>query len=96
MRFEWDPAKEAANRRKHGLAFGEVTSLFSSEADYLELPDTGHDDDEDRFIALGLVVRGIVVVVFTERHEDTIRIISARRATKTEAALYRHHVGEPS
>lgn len=96
MRFEWDPAKEALNRQKHGLSFGEVTGLFTSGADYLEVHDTNHDDEEDRFIAIGPVVRGVVLVVFTERHENTIRIISARRATKNETALYRKHLeGSP-
>ena len=96
MRFEWDPAKEAANRAKHGLSFGDVTGLFTSGVDYLEIADVRHDDDEDRFIAIGPITRGIVLVVFTERHENTIRIISARRATKTETALYRNHLeGSP-
>lgn len=96
MRFEWDPAKEALNRTKHGLSFGEVTALFTSGADYLEVPDVNHDDEEDRLIAIGPVMRGVVVVVFTERHEHTIRIISARRATTSEAALYRRYLeGSP-
>jgi hypothetical protein len=96
MRFEWDPAKEAANRQKHGLSFGDVTGLFTSGADYLELPDTAHDGEEDRLIAIGPVARGVVMVVFTERHEDTIRIISARRASKTEILLYRQNLeGQP-
>jgi len=96
MRFEWDPAKEAANRQKHGLSFGDVTSLFTSGTDYLELPDTVHNADEDRLIAIGPVARGVVMVIFTERHEDSIRIISARRATKTEIFLYRKHLeGQP-
>ncbi len=95
MRFEWDPAKEAINLKKHSLSFGEVTGLFTSGADFLELPDTGHDGEKDRLIAIGSVTRGVVMVVFTERHEDTIRIISARRATRTEI-LYRHYLdGHP-
>jgi len=94
MRFEWDPAKEAQNQAKHGLVFGDITGLFSSGVDYLEIPDLEHDE-EDRFIAIGPVVRGVVMVVFTERSEDTIRIISARRATKPEITLYRQHLGAP-
>jgi uncharacterized DUF497 family protein len=94
MRFEWDPAKEAINRRKHGLTFGEVTSLFTSGVDYLEIPDVDHADDEDRLIAIGPLKRGVVLVVFTERHEDTIRIISARKATRAETALYRQYRGD--
>jgi uncharacterized DUF497 family protein len=92
MRFAWDPATEAINRRKHGLGFGEVTSLFTSGVDYLEIPDLDHED-EDRLIAIGPIKRGVVLVVFTERHEDTIRIISARKATRAETALYRQHRG---
>jgi len=96
MRFEWDPDKEVINRRKHGLSFGEVTALFTSGRDYLEIPDHEHGDDEDRLIAIGTIIRGVVLVVFTERHEATIRIISARRATRTETALYRKYLeGEP-
>ncbi len=94
MRFEWNPGKEAINRRKHGLTFGEVISLFTSGVDYLEIPDLDHDDDDERYIAIGPVKRGVVMVIFTERHEDTIRIISARKATRTEITLYRHHFGK--
>ncbi len=93
VRFDWDPAKEAVNRRKQGLFFGEVTTLFTGAADYLEIPDMQHDDEEDRFIDIGPIRRGIVLVVFTERFEDTIRIISARRATRAEITLYRKHLG---
>ncbi len=92
-RFEWDVAKAAANRSKHGLSFAEVTALFTSGVDYLEISDVQHDDDEERLVAIGPIRRGIVLVVFTERFEDTIRIISARRATRSEAALYRKHLG---
>ncbi len=85
-------AKEATNQQKHGLLFGDVTGLFTSGADYLELPDTAHDDEEERLIAIGPVARGVVMVVFTELHEYSIRMISARRATRTEVALYRKHL----
>jgi uncharacterized protein len=92
MRFEWDPAKEASNRTKHGLSFGDVTSLFTSGADFLELPDITHGDAEDRLIAIGPIARGVVLVVFIEFDEDFIRIISARRATASEITLYRRYL----
>lgn len=95
MRFEWDLEKEAANRHKHGLSFGEATKLFTSGADYLEIPDISHGDGEDRLIAIGPISRSVVLVVFTERIESVIRIISARKATKAEVRLYRHHQGDP-
>jgi uncharacterized DUF497 family protein len=48
--------------------------------------DEAHSVDEERFIAIGPISRGVVLVVWTEQDEDTIRIISARRATKRERA----------
>ena len=51
MRFEWDLAKDKSNRKKHDLSFAETTELFKTGADYLEIYDEEHSDDEDRFIA---------------------------------------------
>ncbi len=82
----WDPAKNAANRKKHGITFEEASELFTSGVDYLELFDAAHSEMEDRFIAIGPIRRGLVLVVLTEQAEDTIRIISARWATKREQA----------
>lgn len=86
--FEWDPAKDEANRRRHGISFEEVKELFTSGVDYLEIFDDGHRHDEDRFIAIGPIARGVVLVVYTERHEGTVRII----ATRAEARLFRQHM----
>jgi uncharacterized protein len=94
MRFEWDPSKDRANRRKHGLGFDEVQELFTSGVDYLEIFDETHSDEEERFIAVGPVQRGIVVVVWVERVEDVVRIISARFATPNERALFAQRFGE--
>ena len=88
MEIEWDPAKDQSNQRKHGLSFTEARQLFESGANYLEIFDVEHSEQEDRFIAIGPVDRGIVVVVFTERDEDIVRIIGARRASGREEALY--------
>lgn len=90
MRFEWDPAKDAANLAKHGLSFEEASALFESKADYLEIYDEEHLDEEDRFIAIGPIRQGVVVVAYTEREEDVLRIVSARMATKIERERYQH------
>ena len=92
MDFEWDPAKDDANRRRHGISFEEVKELFTSDVECLEIFDDEHSHDEDRFIAIGPIARGVVLVVYTERHEGVVRIISARRASKAEARLFWHHV----
>ena len=94
MDFEWDEAKDLSNQRKHGLSFSDARRLFESASEVLEIFDADHSDLEDRFIAVGPVRRGLVVVVYTERHEDTIRIISARRATTSEAGFFRRYIGE--
>ena len=59
---------------------------------YMEIFDAEHSEAEDRFIAIGPIVRGIVVVVYTEREENLIRIIGARFANKHEQALFRSHM----
>jgi uncharacterized protein len=94
VRFEWDPDKDEANERKHGLRFSDATELFTSGVDYLEIFDDAHSDTEDRLIAIGPIVRGLVVVVWTERFEDTIRIISARFATASERRMFRNALEE--
>lgn len=91
MRFEWDEDKALANRTKHGISFEEAQELFLSDADYLEIFDTAHSDHEDRFIAIGPIARGIVMIVFTEREEDVVRIISARPATKREEQMFHRY-----
>jgi uncharacterized DUF497 family protein len=88
MPFEWDPAKDRSNKTKHGLSFRDASELFSSDADCLEIYDEAHSVDEDRFIAVGPVRQGVIVVVFTERQEDVIRILSARMATPKERDRY--------
>ena len=92
MGFEWDAAKNKANHEKHGVSFGDAVELLRSEDDYLEIRDAAHSDHEDRFIAIGPIREGIVLVVWTERFEATIRVISARWATKREIELYRRYM----
>ena len=88
MRLEWDSAKNDENFAKHGISFDEASELLLSRADCMEVFDNAHSDEEDRFVAIGPITRGIIVVVFTERDEETIRIISARGATRRERRSY--------
>lgn len=94
MRVTWDDAKNVANQAKHGISFEEASELLSSGVEYLEIFDDLHSDDEERFIAMGPVRRGVVLVVWTEVEEDTTRIISARWATKRERTAYEAFVKE--
>jgi hypothetical protein len=89
LRFEWDEAKNAANKRKHGVSFEEARSVFYDERALLtEDPDDSHA--EDRFVLLGLsgTLRTLIVCHCYRRRDAVIRIISARRADRTERATY--------
>jgi uncharacterized DUF497 family protein len=92
VRVEWDEAKDLKNRRKHGVSFGEAEELFASGTDYLEVFDEAHSESEDRFIAIGPVTGGLILVVWTARDDETFHIISARWANQREQALYRSYM----
>lgn len=85
MEFEWDDDKNQKNIVKHGISFKTAALVFADD-NYLELFDEAHSDEEDRYIAIGLV-NDILTVVHTYRGER-IRIISSRRATENEKRLY--------
>ncbi len=88
MRITWDSSKDLASQKKHGVAFSEASELFLSGHDYLEIYDQEHSNLEDRFLAIGRIRRGVVLVVWTERDGDEVRLISARWAERHEIALF--------
>jgi len=90
IRFVWDPRKNIANKRKHGVSFEEAQTVFYDEyARLIEDPD--HSDEEDRFIILGISARLRILVVCHcyDEEDEEIRIISARKATKHEQIHYK-------
>jgi hypothetical protein len=88
IRFEWDRRKARSNERKHGVSFEEAESVFYDEQALL-MEDPQPEDEEERFVLLGLsAVLRVVVVVHALRGEDVIRIISARKATRLERQEY--------
>jgi len=70
------------------MRFEDAVRVFDADDEALELFDEQHSDFEDRFITIGPIQGGLVLVVRTERLEDTIRVISARWATPAERRLY--------
>ena len=90
IKFEWDPRKDAANARKHGVSFAEAQSVFFDEH-AIQFYDDEHSDQEERFIMLGMSLHSrILVVCHCERRSGgIIRIISARKATHAERMHYR-------
>jgi hypothetical protein len=89
IKFEWDPAKAAANFKKHQISFDEAKSVFYDEF-AVQFFDAEHTSDEDRFLMLGISSGAkLLIVCHCEReHGEVIRIISARKATKRESAFY--------
>ena len=86
MPFEFDPGKSAANKEKHGVDFVEAQALWS---DPDEVP--GRSDVEPRSILIGRIRETAWAACITYRHEETIRIISVRRARARERQEYERH-----
>ena len=90
IEFEWDEAKGAANLKRHHVSFVEAKSIFFDEFG-VQFFDDEHSSDEERFLMLGMSSSAsLLIVCHCERNRGaTIRIISARKATKRESAFYR-------
>jgi uncharacterized protein len=86
MEFEWDDAKDEANRRKHGIGFREAAEVFRGTMVVSE--DTRREYGERRLIALGEYAGAVIRVVFTERG-NAIRIISAWKANRNDRQDYK-------
>ena len=87
MEFDWDPAKDATNRKKHGISFEEITEVFGGPG-WDEWIDRDPGDDEVRYMTVGRLGWKIVSVVYTERG-NFIRLISAREANSFERRAFR-------
>jgi uncharacterized protein len=89
MRFEWDEVKNALNFEKHGVWFEEAQTIWA-DPQATEFYDPEHSTDEDRFIRVGHSRKErVLLVVFCEKHGgETVRIISARKATPKERNAY--------
>lgn len=90
MKFEWDEGKNAGNVRKHRLDFCDADEIFKCLM--LTRLDTKANYGEDRYIGFGFVQERLMVVVYTERASDSIRIISFRKANKREKALFQKEI----
>ena len=90
IEFEWDEAKAASNLKKHGISFKEAKSVFFDELAIQFFDSTNSQLDEDRFLLLGTSdEEKLLLVCHCERKDrEVIRIISARKATKTERTYY--------
>ena len=85
--FAWDPNKAHANLRNHGVTFEEASTVFGDTLS-LTIYDEEHSDAEERLIIIGMSLQQRLLVVVHTDLRDTIRIISARRATAHERRTY--------
>ncbi len=87
MKIEWDPRKAQTNLEKHGVSFEEAATALSDP-----MAATGADPDrsasEERYVTFGVSGKGRLIVVSHTEKDETIRIISARKASKGERKLY--------
>ena len=87
--FVWDPRKAGSNVRKHGVSFEEARTVFFDEMAQL-IPDPDHSEGEERFVMIGRssFLRVVLVCHCYRENDSSIRIISARKATKREQKFY--------
>ena len=96
MKFEWDSAKAASNIKKHGVSFEEAVTVFKDPLAFI-FDDTAHSEQEHREIIIGMsALRRMLLVCFVERLEDTVRLISARPATRLEIRDYEENTRNPT
>ncbi len=89
INFEWDDRKDRANQRKHEVSFSEARTVFFDEY-AIEFYDNPGSAEEERFLMLGMSLRArLLLVCHCVRDETAIRIIAARKATRSESKLYR-------
>ncbi|WPD22233.1 MAG: BrnT family toxin [Candidatus Electrothrix scaldis] len=86
-RFEWNPDKADRNLDKHGISFEEAGTVFDDPL-FITVLDEEHSVDEERYITLGLSGTGRLLLIAHTDRQGTIRIISARKATKRERRFY--------
>jgi hypothetical protein len=88
LQFEWDSKKATSNLKKHKVSFDEASTVFDDPLAFI-FDDEDHSKDERLEIIIGhSILNRLVLVCFTERTEDLVRIISARLATKKERKDY--------
>jgi uncharacterized DUF497 family protein len=85
--FEWDGIKAKINLQKHDVSFDESVTIFNDPL-IVTMPDVDHSETEQRFISIGMSVKGILLVVIYTERDERIRLISCRKATKREIKFY--------
>lgn len=88
LRFEWDAAKARLNLSKHSVSFEEASTVFGDRGT-ITIPDPLHSLAEERFVTIGVSETGKIPVVVATERGDSLRLISARPASKRERKQYK-------
>ena len=87
MKFEWDAAKARLNLTKHSVSFEEASTVFGDRS-AITIPDPVHSLAEERFVTIGVSNQGKILVVVATERGDSLRLISARSASRRERKQY--------
>ena len=87
LEFIWDPEKAASNLEKHGVRFEDASTAFGDSLS-ITIPDPAHSESEHRYVLMGRSIGGQLLVVVHSERKGSIRIISAREATRRERRDY--------
>jgi uncharacterized protein len=87
MEFEWDPKKDKATRRKHGISFHEAATVFGDPL-AISFDDPDHSHDEERYLTFGLSIFNQMLAVSYAQRGEKYRIINARLMTRHERKIY--------
>jgi uncharacterized protein len=87
IKFEWDAAKARLNLTKHSVSFEEASTVFGDRS-AITIPDPVHSLAEERFVTIGVSDQGKILVVVATERDDSLRLISARSASRRERKQY--------
>jgi uncharacterized DUF497 family protein len=92
LQFDWDSTKAEANKVKHGVSFEEAITVFADPLARI-FEDPQHSETERREIIIGRSAKQNLILVSFVEEDDRVRLISARKATRTERKEYEENVG---
>ncbi len=87
MNFKWNPQKAETNLKKHAISFEEAKTVFDDPL-YVDFYDPDHSDNEHRYLIIGRSNKGELLIVSYTELNNTLRLISARKATRKEQKVY--------
>lgn len=89
MKFEWNPRKSSANKKKHGVSFEEAMNIWKDV--HIDVKNIAKSESEFRSATLGIINGKIYVAIWTKRN-STLRLITVRKARKNEEKIFKENL----